>query len=169
MIGLKGIGGQAIRTALPRDPGPKVQIMMIIHVCNSCLQVWGIIGGYTHAVVKTNVIFIIIVIPTANCWKKQSLKSLYRNMCWYHCCELLCSRKRLGYRYTGPIQMSRNCRTGWRCCMCLIVNDIARYMPPCALNFAVKSGYGTTWLRKATFWGKMLAICISFIYSKAAL
>ena len=48
-----------------------------------------------------------------NCWKKQSLKGLYRNMCWYHCCELLCSRKRLAYRYTGPIQISRNCRTGW--------------------------------------------------------
>ena len=46
-------------------PGTKVQIVMIIQVGNSCVQVWGLIGSHAHldSVVETNVIFIIIVIP----------------------------------------------------------------------------------------------------------
>ena len=43
---LKGIGGQAILPFL-ETPGTKVQIMMTIHVGNSCLQVWELTGNYT--------------------------------------------------------------------------------------------------------------------------
>ena len=46
VIGLKGIGGQAILPFL-ETPGTKVQIMMIIHVDNSYVQVWRLIGSYT--------------------------------------------------------------------------------------------------------------------------
>ena len=77
MIGLKGIGGHAILPFL-ETPGTKVQIVMIIHVGNSCAQVWGLIAWSLHldSIVETNVIFIVIVIPMTNCGEKQTLKSL---------------------------------------------------------------------------------------------
>jgi len=46
VIGLKGTGRQAILPFL-ETPGTKVQIMTIIHVGNTCVQVWGLTGSYT--------------------------------------------------------------------------------------------------------------------------
>ena len=60
VTGLKGTGQQAVLPFL-KTPGTKVQIKMTIRVGDSCLQVWELIGSYTVA--KTNVIFIIRVIP----------------------------------------------------------------------------------------------------------
>ena len=43
---LKGIGGQAVLPFL-ETPGTEVQIMMTMHVGNSCLQVWELTSSYT--------------------------------------------------------------------------------------------------------------------------
>ena len=46
VTGLKGIDGKAVLPFL-ETPGTKVQIMMTIHVGDSCLQVWELTGSYT--------------------------------------------------------------------------------------------------------------------------
>ena len=45
MTGLSGIGEQAVPPFL-ETPGTKVQIMVTMHVGDSCLQVWGLTGSY---------------------------------------------------------------------------------------------------------------------------
>ena len=43
--GLKGIGGQAVLLYI-KILDTKVQIMMTVHVGDSCLQVWRLTGSY---------------------------------------------------------------------------------------------------------------------------
>ena len=50
---MKGIGGQAILPFL-ETPETKVQIVMIIHVGNFCVQAWGLIGSYTLRISSGN-------------------------------------------------------------------------------------------------------------------
>ena len=63
----------------------------------------------------------------ANCWKKK----VYYIMHWYHYCELLCSRKRLEYHCTGPIQIPQNRRTEWG----VVIVKWCRAVPPSLLTF----------------------------------
>ena len=121
VTGLKGIGEQAILPFL-ETPGTKVwwPYALVTPVCrfgNSLVATLRLCSqNKCHFHHQSH--------PHSQLLKETNFKSLYHNMHWYHCCELLCFKKAIGYHCTGLIQIPRKFRTGWGCSLSLYYYNV---------------------------------------------
>ena len=87
MIVLKGIGGQAILPFL-ETPETKVQIVMIIHVGNFCVQAWGLIGSYTLRISSGNKCHSLLWSYPWQTVEKNKVLKVYPDTTAVNCCAL---------------------------------------------------------------------------------